>query len=137
MSKIEDRVIAKIEARAAVGKKKYGTTMERKDLTFRQWITNLQEELLDAVIYAEKALELLALLGEIKLSSEKEVVDNDVPAMAHELPKAIDAWGIYDEEMILIKSCETAYMAIEEANIMNLRNKNKTFVVKKYTLYLD
>ena len=61
MSKIEDRVIAKIEARAAVGKKKYGTTMERKDLTFRQWITNLQEELLDAVIYAEKVLDEIAI----------------------------------------------------------------------------
>ena len=35
MSKIEDRVIAKIEARAELGRQKYGTTMERKDLTFR------------------------------------------------------------------------------------------------------
>jgi hypothetical protein len=131
MSKIEEQVIAKIQARAAVGKKKYGTTMERKDLTFRQWITNLQEELLDAVIYAEKVLDEIAIPG------MKDNHDNDVPAMAHELPKAVDAWGIYNEQMVLIKSCETAFMAIEEANIMNLRNKNKTFVVKKYTLYLE
>jgi hypothetical protein len=71
MSKIEDRVIDKIQARAAVGKKKYGTTMERKDLTFRQWITNLQEELLDAAIYAEK------LLDEIAIPEMKKKHDNE------------------------------------------------------------
>jgi hypothetical protein len=131
MSKIEDRVIAKIEARAELGRQKYGKTMTRKDLTFRQWVTHLQKELLDAAIYAEK------LIDEISIPGMKDNHDNDVPAMAHELPKAVDAWGIYNEQMVLIKSCETAFMAIEEANIMNLRNKNKTFVVKKYTLYLE
>jgi len=131
MSKIEQQVIDKIEARAEAGQRKYGKTMERKDLTFRQWVTHLQEELLDAAIYAEK------LIDEISIPEMKKKHDNDVPAMAHKLPKAVDAWGIFDEDMILIKSCETAYMAIEEANIMNLRNENKTFVVKKYTLYLD
>ena len=131
MSKIEDRVIAKIEARAAVGKKKYGTTMERKDLTFRQWITNLQEELLDAVIYAEKVLD------EIAIPEMKVKHDNDVPAMAHELRKSVDAWGIYNEEMVLIKSYDQAHIAIEEANILNFRNKNKIFLVKKYTIYFD
>ena len=131
MSKIEDRVIAKIQARAELGKRKYGTTMERKDLTFRQWVTHLQEELLDAAIYAEK------LIDEIAIPDMKKKHDNDVPAMAHELPKSVDAWGIYDEEMILLKSYPEAYIAIEEANIMMSRNKNKTFVVKKYTLYLE
>jgi len=131
MSKIEQQVIAKIEARAELGRQKYGKTMTRKDLTFRQWVTHLQEELLDAAIYAEK------LLDEITIPDMKKKHDNDVPAIAHKLPKAVDAWGIFDEEMVLIKSCETAYMAIEEANIMNLRNKNKNFAVKKYTIYLE
>jgi len=131
MSKIEDRVIAKIQARAELGRQKYGKTMERKDLTFRQWVTHLQEELLDAAIYAEK------LIDEISIPEMKKKHDNDVPAMAHELPKGIDAWGIYNEQMVLIKSYDQAHMAIEEANILNFRHENKIFLVKKYTLYLD
>jgi hypothetical protein len=57
MSKIEEQVIAKIRQRAETGERKYGTTMERNDLTFKQWVQHLQEELLDAAIYAEKLLE--------------------------------------------------------------------------------
>ena len=54
MSKIEESVCKKILDRAKVGKEKYGTTMEREDLTFQEWITHLQEELMDAVVYIEK-----------------------------------------------------------------------------------
>lgn len=51
---IEERVIAAIRSRRDAGRAKYGTTMERKDLSFIQWVQHLQEELLDAAIYAEK-----------------------------------------------------------------------------------
>lgn len=54
MSKVEDRVIHMIKDRAEVGEKKYGVTMERTDLSFIDWITHLQEELLDAAVYIEK-----------------------------------------------------------------------------------
>ena len=54
MSKIEQSVCTKILQRAKVGKEKYGTTMERDDLTFQEWITHLQEELMDAIVYIEK-----------------------------------------------------------------------------------
>ena len=54
MSKIEQSVCEKILQRAKVGKEKYGTTMERDDLTFQEWITHLQEELMDAIVYIEK-----------------------------------------------------------------------------------
>jgi hypothetical protein len=70
MSKIENQVIAKIQARAETGQRKYGVTMERKDLTFRQWVQHLQEELLDAAIYAEK------LLDEISIPDMKKKHDN-------------------------------------------------------------
>jgi len=71
MSKIENQVIAKIQARAELGRQKYGTTMERKDLTFRQWVQHLQEELLDAAIYAEK------LIDEITIPDMKKKHDNE------------------------------------------------------------
>ena len=57
MSTIENKVINRILERAKVGHKKYGTTMERDDLSFFAWLTHLQEELLDAAIYIEKIKE--------------------------------------------------------------------------------
>lgn len=54
MSKIEEKVIYKIRQRAEIGERKYGVTMERNDLSFIDWLTHLQEELLDAAIYVEK-----------------------------------------------------------------------------------
>lgn len=57
MSKIEEKVIKKIQHRAETGEKKYGVTMEREDLSFTEWLTHLQEELLDAAIYVEKLKE--------------------------------------------------------------------------------
>ena len=56
MSKVEDSVCKKILDRAKVGKEKYGVTMERKDLNFTQWMTHLQEELMDAIVYIEKVI---------------------------------------------------------------------------------
>lgn len=55
-NEIEERVIAKIRQRRDAGRRKYGTTMERNDLSFAQWLQHLQEELMDAAIYAEKLL---------------------------------------------------------------------------------
>ena len=54
MSKIEKRVIDRINQRAEIGKEKYGVTMERTDLSRYEWLNHLQEELLDAIIYIEK-----------------------------------------------------------------------------------
>ena len=51
---ITEAVVAQLRTRAEKGKRKYGTTMERDDLTFTQWIQHLQEELMDAVVYIEK-----------------------------------------------------------------------------------
>jgi hypothetical protein len=57
MSKIEDSVAKKILNRAEVGKKKYGVTMERDDLSITQWLKHLQEELMDATVYLEKIIQ--------------------------------------------------------------------------------
>lgn len=54
MSKIEEAVIQKIRDRAERGFSKYGHTMERTDLTTEEWLTHLQEELMDGAIYLER-----------------------------------------------------------------------------------
>jgi hypothetical protein len=47
-------VIEKFKARAAVGKAKYGTDLDRKDLSILEWIQHAQEEHMDAILYLEK-----------------------------------------------------------------------------------
>jgi len=51
---IVEGVIDQFRTRAEQGEAKYGTTMDRNDLTPMQWIQHLQEELMDAVVYLEK-----------------------------------------------------------------------------------
>lgn len=59
MSKIEYRVCTKITQRAALGKKKYGTTMDRDDLTRLDWLKHAQEEAMDLAVYLEKLIQEL------------------------------------------------------------------------------
>lgn len=47
-------VISAFQKRAEFGQKKYGTTLDRNDLTFLQWVQHTQEELMDAILYLEK-----------------------------------------------------------------------------------
>jgi hypothetical protein len=67
VDKIVKRVLDKYTERSRVGIEKYGTTLERNDLTPEQWITHLQEELMDATLYIERLLfELKKLQGNDK-----------------------------------------------------------------------
>ena len=47
-------VLHKFTDRAVFGKKKYGTDLDRKDLSTHQWIEHAQEELMDGILYLEK-----------------------------------------------------------------------------------
>ena len=58
MSKIEDKVMAKIYNRAIMGKAKYGVTMERTDLSTLDWLVHAQEEAMDSAVYLEKLIQL-------------------------------------------------------------------------------
>ena len=53
-SKILAAVIEDMRSREQVGKVKYGTTMDREDLSTGQWITHLKQELQDAILYLTK-----------------------------------------------------------------------------------
>lgn len=47
-------IIQKFTDRAVFGKKKYGTDLDRKDLSTTEWINHAQEELMDGILYLEK-----------------------------------------------------------------------------------
>ena len=61
MSSIEEKVIAEIRERAKKGKGKYGTTMDRNDLSLKEWMQHLKEELMDGVIYTQKIIDIVSL----------------------------------------------------------------------------
>ncbi len=58
MSSIEEDVCYKILKRSEIGKQKYGTTMERDDLSRLDWLKHTQEELMDACVYLEKLIQM-------------------------------------------------------------------------------
>ena len=47
-------VIGKFIQRSNVGIEKYGTTLDRSDLSVIEWATHMQEELMDGILYLEK-----------------------------------------------------------------------------------
>lgn len=47
-------VIQKFRDRERAGRYKYGTSVDRVDLSKLDWLTHLQEELMDAVLYLER-----------------------------------------------------------------------------------
>jgi len=52
--KIVQEIKDKFERRSQLGIKKYGTTLERDDLTAEEWVNHLQDELMDAILYLQR-----------------------------------------------------------------------------------
>ena len=74
---IIDRVIKKIKSRSDVGFKKYGVTLKEDYQPLGKWLTHIQEELMDAVNYIEKAkLVLCDEIEECMLKRAKAFNDN-------------------------------------------------------------
>jgi hypothetical protein len=59
------RVMAKYYERSERGIEKYGRTLDRDDLSLLDWLTHLQEELMDATLYIEK------LKADVKFIAQK------------------------------------------------------------------
>ena len=51
---IVNSVLMQFKERSSVGIEKYGTTLDRQDLSTLEWLKHLQEELMDATLYIEK-----------------------------------------------------------------------------------
>jgi len=55
---VVERVVDKFISRSDVGFKKYGITMDQDQSRIFEWLNHLQEELMDAVLYLQKAKEV-------------------------------------------------------------------------------
>ena len=77
--KVIERVINKIKARSDVGYKKYGVTLHDDNQSLETWLTHIQEELMDAVNYIEKAKSVLCdeveecMLKRIQFDEEEDL----------------------------------------------------------------
>lgn len=72
MDPIVERVVRKYRERSDIGIQKYGKTLTRTDLDFGDWLTHLQEELMDATLYIERLKRDVNLL---RTSLPREVLD--------------------------------------------------------------
>jgi len=59
MSKLLDELISEFESREQRGFQKYGTTMDRQDLSFQEWLQHFKEELMDGLLYLQKIQTLI------------------------------------------------------------------------------
>ncbi len=82
MSKIEDEVCQKIQQRAEVGLAKYGVSLERTDLSQKEWLQHIQEELMDATGYIERCVQ------------EADTLSRDDKEMLLKLLQALEGKGI-------------------------------------------
>jgi hypothetical protein len=55
---VVERVVDKFVSRSDVGYKKYGVTLQEDPSKMFEWLNHLQEELMDAVLYLQKAKEV-------------------------------------------------------------------------------
>lgn len=68
-------VLQKFLDRSAFGKKKYGTDLDRTDLSVLDWIQHAQEEHMDAILYLEK-LKVEWKQNQIQIKKEETNADN-------------------------------------------------------------
>lgn len=72
------RVVDKFVSRSDVGFKKYGVTLEDDKSNMFEWMNHLQEELMDAVLYLQKAKEVYSTDLQEDLLMDLEVKDAEV-----------------------------------------------------------
>ena len=56
---IVDSVIDKFIDRATLGKQKYGTDLDRNDLSLEAWLEHSIQEKMDDILYMQKALKVV------------------------------------------------------------------------------
>lgn len=78
MDKNVTNVVEKYLERAAVGFKKYGCTTERQDIDLVGWLKHLQEEMMDATVYIERAMTEFA---KENIEVQHKVFDNMVKVL--------------------------------------------------------
>jgi hypothetical protein len=86
---IVKQVVDKLVSRSQVGIKKYNTTLKDNDLTYKEWLTHLQEEMLDGANYIESLKDVIM---------DAQCVSNLVQDLPYEERKKVsDGYHNFDE----------------------------------------
>jgi len=72
---VVERVVNKFVSRSDIGFAKYGVTLEDDKSNMFEWMNHLQEELMDAVLYLQKAKEVYTTDLQEDLLMDLEVKD--------------------------------------------------------------
>lgn len=75
MSKTLERLHSRFRAREDVGFLKYGTSIDRRDLSGEAWLAHLHEELMDGCLYLERLRGAYLLLEEAKVIIKEHATD--------------------------------------------------------------
>ncbi len=51
LDSVVQEIVERFRVRAALGKEKYGTDLDRQDLDLLDWITHFREEMMDGLLY--------------------------------------------------------------------------------------
>ena len=91
-------VINSFKQRAEFGQKKYGTNLDRTDLSVLEWLQHAQEEHMDAILYLEKLKQCF------QNSPPFEEVKTLLPLPQEEPKKSVAApLGVAKESLLLQK----------------------------------
>ena len=75
---VVERVVNKFVSRSDIGFAKYGVTLEDDKSNMFEWMNHLQEEIMDAVLYLQKAKEVYTTDLQEDLLMDLEVNDAEV-----------------------------------------------------------
>ena len=67
-------IVKKFKDRARIGKEKYGTDLDRTDLSLTDWLQHAQEEHMDAILYLEKIKKIIE--NKIIIEKDSEEANN-------------------------------------------------------------
>uniref|UniRef100_A0A6C0JNC7 Uncharacterized protein n=1 Tax=viral metagenome TaxID=1070528 RepID=A0A6C0JNC7_9ZZZZ len=69
-------IVKQFKERARLGKEKYGTDLDREDLSLNEWLQHAQEENMDAILYLEKIKKVID--NKIIIEKDSEEANNIV-----------------------------------------------------------
>jgi len=99
LDSVVSTIILKFKNRAVMGKKKYGTDLDRKDLSVLDWIQHAQEEHMDAILYLEKLKkELTCNKYSNDVILEKMVNDLDISLNDNKIKSEIYEMKVFKED---------------------------------------
>tara|TARA_R110002049_G_scaffold124382_1_gene279777 strand:+ start:593 stop:967 length:375 start_codon:yes stop_codon:yes gene_type:complete len=91
---VVERVVNKFVSRSDVGFAKYGVTLQDDPSKMFEWLNHLQEELMDAVLYLQKAKEtytdelqdkIIEDMDPVDISNYIKLSQNDIEVIAEEI----------------------------------------------------